>query len=61
MLKKEVIEYFGSIRKTAEFLGVSTQCVYQWPDVIPESVANKLHVETDGELNAKKQDPEVVE
>lgn len=56
MLKKDVIDYFGSIRKTAEFLGVSTQRVYQWPDVVPEGVAYKLHVLTGGKLEVKKED-----
>lgn len=61
MLKKDVIDYFGSIRKAAEFLGVSTQCVYQWPDVVPKSAAYELHVKTKGKLDATKEDPVQVE
>lgn len=56
MLKKDVIAYFGSVRKTAEFLGVSTQRVYQWPEVVPEGMAYKLHVMTDCGLDIKKED-----
>lgn len=42
MDKKQIIDSFGSIRKTAEALGLSTQAVYAWPDVLPQSLADKV-------------------
>lgn len=36
MTKTEAISYFGSIRKLAEALGLSTQAVAAWGETIPK-------------------------
>lgn len=53
MNKKDVIEYFGSVRKTAEALGVSTQYVSQWPEKVPQVQAARCEKITDGGLQYK--------
>ena len=50
MRKKDVLDHFGTMTKTAEFLGITHQAVSQWPDPIPEGVAYKLQVMTAGKL-----------
>lgn len=57
MKKKDVLKHFGqSVRKVAEFLGVSTQYVSQWPAKVPEVQAAKLDKLTDGELEYRLED-----
>lgn len=42
MLKKKVIEYFGSEVAVRERLGISRQAFDKWGVVIPEAQATKL-------------------
>jgi len=53
MLKKDVIEYFGSIREVAKALDISTQAVHQWKEKVPESAAYKIEVISKGELRVE--------
>jgi len=50
MKTTDVIEYYGSIRKIAERLGLSTQAIYAWGDDVPELTGYKLQVITGGKL-----------
>ena len=50
MKKKDVIEYFGSIKKTADALGCWPQAVYSWGDDVPDLMAYKVQVVTNGAL-----------
>lgn len=61
MHKTEVLRFFKArdkrkhvndegVTATAEFLGVTKGAVSQWPDIIPELSARKLHEKTRGAL-----------
>ena len=50
MNKSDVIEHFGSVRKTAMALNCTPQYVYQWGQYVPEGIAYKLQVMTGGKL-----------
>lgn len=52
MRKSDVIAHFGTVRKTADALNVTYQCVAQWGEIVPEGVAYKLQVMTGGKLRA---------
>lgn len=53
MRKSDVIAHFGTVRKTADALNVTYQCVAQWGEIVPEGVAYKLQVMTGGKLRAE--------
>ena len=42
MTKTQVTRAFGTIRKTAEALGLTTQAVYAWPEKLPQSLEDKI-------------------
>lgn len=50
MLKKDVINYFGTLGKVAKELGISVSAVSQWNDVIPEKNAYRLQEITQNQL-----------
>lgn len=50
MKKQTVIDYFGSIAKTANTLRIAHTSVIGWQDVIPERMAARLEKLTDGRL-----------
>lgn len=50
MKKSDAIQHFGSVKKLADALGLWPQTVYLWKDDVPELVAYKLQVITDGRL-----------
>jgi len=50
MKTQDAINHFGSIRKLADKLGISTQAVYGWGDDVPEMTGYKLQVLTCGKL-----------
>lgn len=52
MKKNDVIEHFGSIKKTADALGIWPQAVYSWREDVPETMAYKVEVITGGKLKA---------
>lgn len=52
MQKKEVIKYFGSVQKMADALGVTRQMIYLYDDILPEMIAYKIEVITNGALRA---------
>jgi len=52
MRTSEAIEYFGTRRKLAELLGISTQATYDWGDEIPELRAYQIQVLTKNALVA---------
>ena len=41
MTKNEAIEKFGSVRELAEALDISVQAVYQWPEELTRSIADR--------------------
>lgn len=50
MKKRDVIEYFGGIKQTAQALDLWPQTIYQWGDDVPDTLAYKIQVITDGKL-----------
>ena len=58
MLTKEVIDHFGGVQKAANALGVSRQMIYQYGDILPETVAYKVEVITNGALRVVGSDYE---
>ncbi|HGH7223088.1 Cro/CI family transcriptional regulator [Klebsiella sp. K4-170] len=56
MLKKDVVQHFGSQRAIAKALGLSESAVSQWKEVIPEKDAFKIEKITSGAL---RREPEL--
>lgn len=50
MRKKDVVEHFGSVVATAEELGVTSQAVSQWGEIIPERMAYRVEKRTRGKF-----------
>ncbi|EGT5722647.1 hypothetical protein FZI38_02720 [Cronobacter sakazakii] len=50
MHKKEVVEHFGGISKTANALGISHPAVCRWGEIIPEKQAFVIERITKGKL-----------
>jgi transcriptional repressor of cell division inhibition gene dicB len=50
MYKKDAIQYFGSVLKLSQALGVTRSAVYLWKKVVPKATAYRLHVMTEGRL-----------
>ena len=42
MEKKKVIELFDGVASLAEKMGVSRHAIYMWPDVLPQTVADRV-------------------
>lgn len=43
MLKTKAIELLGgSVSAAAQAIGISYQAVHKWPDVLPESIADRV-------------------
>jgi hypothetical protein len=53
MKTQDAVNYYSSIKKLADSLGIWPQAVYKWGDNVPESVAYKLQVITNGKLKVK--------
>jgi hypothetical protein len=53
MKTKEAIEYFGSLKKLADELGVWPQVIYSWGEYPPKSRQYELEVKTNGTLKAE--------
>jgi hypothetical protein len=55
MTYNQLIKHFGTVRKAAAFLDVSTQCIYKWGNSgIPYESQAVIQVETGGKLKADK-------
>lgn len=54
MKTKEVIKYFGTVKKVAEFLKIHTKNVYQWGEYPPEARQYELEVKTKRDLRVSK-------
>lgn len=50
MTKKEVIGYFGSVKKTCEALRISKMAVSKWPEVLTERISFRVELATNGDL-----------
>lgn len=59
MKTETAVEYFGgrdngAVKKIADLIGKSTQYVYSWKEEVPEGMAYKLEVKTEGALKAEE-------
>ena len=54
MKTKEAIDYYGSVKKLADAIGVWPQVIYRWGDTPPMARQYELEVKTSGELKAEK-------
>lgn len=54
MLKKNVIEYFDTVRNVAAVLNITEAAVSQWGPIIPEKRALQLERLTGGNLVVEK-------
>ena len=52
MKTQEAIDYFGTLKKLADALGVWPQVIYQWGDTPPMGRQYELEVKTAGALKA---------
>lgn len=50
VLKREVIEHFGSVGAVASALGIKSSAVSQWPELIPMRRAYEIERITNGVL-----------
>ena len=50
MDKAAVRAHFGTLQAIAEALGITKSAVSQWPDLVPELWAYKLHAITHGAI-----------
>ena len=53
MTKQEAVTHFGSVARLAEALGITTQAIYDWPEIVPQLRQFQLERITGGELTAK--------
>lgn len=54
MLKKDVLDHYGTATAIADELDLSVQAICQWGDLVPPAQARRLHELTGGVL---KYDP----
>jgi hypothetical protein len=55
MQKSAAANYFGGVPKLARVLGVTRQCVYKWPDQVPDLYQYKLHFLSDYKLPVSRE------
>lgn len=53
MKTQEAIDYYGSLKKLADELGVWPQVIYQWGEYPPAGRQYELEVKTSGALKAE--------
>jgi hypothetical protein len=54
MKTQDVIDYFGSVRQTAEALGMSAAAVYLWKDEVPKQRQAHVELATKGRIKRDK-------
>lgn len=58
MKTQDVIDYFGTVAKAAEALGMTHQAIYAWKDEVPRT--RQAHVEAATKGRIKKDKPQRV-
>ncbi|CAB5656892.1 Cro/CI family transcriptional regulator [Aeromonas hydrophila] len=51
MKKQDAINFFGGNNALARALGAGKSTVSEWPEVIPEQFATRIHFKTGGKLD----------
>lgn len=54
MKTKAVIDHFGSARKAAQALDISTQAIYGWGEEVPQSRQAHIELATKGKVKRDK-------
>lgn len=54
MKTKDVLEYFGGARQTAEALSLSAAAVYQWGEDVPKTRQAHVEAATNGKIKRDK-------
>lgn len=54
MKTKDVIDYFGSVAKAAEALGMTHQAIYAWKDEVPPTRQAHVEAATKGRIKKDK-------
>jgi len=54
MKTKDVIDYFGDVRQTADALGMTTAAVYLWKEDVPKSRQAHVELVTKGKIKRDK-------
>lgn len=55
MKSQDVFDYFGSVRDAADALGMTTQALYAWGELVPRT--RQAHVESVTKGRIKKDKP----
>ena len=50
MNKSDVISHFGSVKAAAKAIGITTNAMYMWPELVPRGSAYTVQVITAGKL-----------
>lgn len=54
MKTKDVLDYFGGVRQTAEALGMTTSAVYLWKEEVPKTRQAHVEAATKGKVKRDK-------
>jgi len=54
MKSKDVIDYFGGVRQTADALGMTASAVYLWKEDVPKTRQAHIEAITRGKIKAAK-------
>ena len=54
MKTQDVIDYYGSVAKAAEALGVTHQAIYKWGDEVPMTRQAHVQLATKGRVKKDK-------
>lgn len=52
MKTSEAVAHFNSVKELADALGITTEAIYQWGEMVPLGRAYQLQVMTSGKLQA---------
>ena len=55
MKTQEAIDYYGSVKKLADALGIWPQTIYTWGETPPMARQYELEVKTEGALKADRE------
>ena len=56
MRTQEAIDYYGSVKKLADALGIWPQTIYTWGETPPMARQYELEVKTEGALKADREE-----
>jgi DNA-binding transcriptional regulator YdaS (Cro superfamily) len=54
MKKQDVLSHFGGVKATANALGITSQAVSQWGEIVPKDSQKTIFIVTNGALAMSK-------